>query len=85
MKRGGYDSIGAGIFDSWGAIDMDHCVDDNGRLSDLVRDVVAAIRSYTEFFPRGQDLRILFTLPDGFQYGKVRTISTISERAWRLT
>lgn len=72
MERGGYDGIGVGIFDSLGAIDIDHCVDDNGQLSELARDVVATIHGYTEFSPSGQGLRILFTVPEGFQYDKAR-------------
>lgn len=71
MERGGYDGIGVGIFDSLGAIDIDHCVDDNGQMSELARDVADTIHGYTEFSPSGQGLRILFTVPEGFQYDKV--------------
>ncbi len=72
MERGGYDGVGVGIFGRLGAIDIDHCVDDNGVASELARDVVSTIHGYTEYSPSGHGLRILFTMPDGFQYDKVR-------------
>lgn len=72
MERGGYDGVGVGVFGSLGAIDIDHCVDDSGKLSELARDVVATIHGYTEYSPSGHGLRVLFTVPDGFQYNKVR-------------
>lgn len=68
----GYDGVGVGIFGSLGAIDIDHCVDDAGQLSELARDVVATVHGYTEYSPSGRGLRILFTVPEGFQYDKAR-------------
>lgn len=72
MEQGGYDGIGVGIFGNLGAIDIDHCVDNKGQLSELARGVVATIHGYTEFSPSGQGLRILFTVPEDFRYDKVR-------------
>ena len=72
MNRGGYDGIGVGIFGSLGAIDIDHCLDDAGKPSELARDIAATIHGYTERSPSGHGLRILFTVPDGFQYNKTR-------------
>lgn len=71
-ERGGYEGIGVGIFGSLGAIDIDHCVDDGGQLSDMAKDIVSIMGAYTEFSPSGKGLRILFTVPDGFQYDKAR-------------
>ena len=71
-ERGQYDGIGAGIFGSLGAIDIDHCLDDNGRPSELARDIAGTIHGYTERSPSGKGLRILFTVSDGFQYDKAR-------------
>lgn len=68
----GYDGIGVGVFGSLGAIDIDHCVDDAGQLSELARDVADMIHGYTEYSPSGHGLRILFTVPDDFQYDKAR-------------
>ena len=68
MERGGYDGIGVGIFGALGAIDIDHCISDAGELSPMAADIVGMTDAYTETSPSGRGLRILFTVPDGFQY-----------------
>ena len=55
----GYDGIGIGVFDDICAIDIDHCVE-NGTLSDLAKDIIARMDSYTEYSPSGNGVRILF-------------------------
>lgn len=72
LERGGYDGIGVGIFGSLGAIDIDHCVGDTGELSEMAAEIMETMRAYTEYSPSGKGLRILFTVPDGFQYDKAR-------------
>lgn len=72
LERGGYDGLGVGVFGSLGAIDIDHCLDENGALSDMAEDIMASMGAYTEFSPSGHGLRILFTVPEGFQYDKAR-------------
>lgn len=71
LERDGYDGIGVGIFDSLGAIDIDHCIDDNGELSKLAYDVMQTVQGYTEYSPSGKGLRILFKAT-GFAYDKTR-------------
>ncbi len=71
-KAAGMMGIGVGIFGNLGAIDIDHCLDDNGALSDMAEDIAATMGAYTEFSPSGKGLRILFTVPAGFQYDKAR-------------
>ena len=71
VERGRYDGIGVGIFGNVGAIDIDHCIDDDGALSDLALDVMNMVQGYTEFSPSGRGLRILFQAA-GFQYDKAR-------------
>lgn len=71
MQRGGYDGIGVGVFGTLGAIDIDHCMDDNGELSPMAFDVVDTMQGYTEVSPSGHGLRILFDAA-GFQYDKAR-------------
>ena len=56
--RSGYDGIGVGVFDDLAAIDIDDCVS-NGVLSELARDIVETIDSYTELSPSGRGVRIL--------------------------
>ena len=68
----GFDGIGVGVFGSLGAIDIDHCINDAKQLSELARDVVATIHGYTEYSPSGHGLRVLFTVPEGFQYDKAK-------------
>ena len=72
MERGGYSGIGVGIFGNLGAIDIDHCISDAGELSAMAADIVDAMDAYTETSPSGHGIRILFTVPDGFQYDKAR-------------
>lgn len=72
MESGGYSGIGVGIFGNLGAIDIDHCISDAGELSDMAADIVSTMDAYTETSPSGHGIRILFTVPDGFQYDKAR-------------
>ena len=52
--------LGLGIFNGYSAIDIDHCVDDDGKLSDMARDVIDYCASYTEYSPSGTGIRIIF-------------------------
>lgn len=72
LKGGSYDGVGVGVFGSLGAIDIDHCIDENGAWTDLAADICRTMGAYTEFSPSGHGLRILFTVPDGFRYDKAR-------------
>ena len=65
---GGFDGIGAGIFGKLGAIDIDHCIDDQGRLSPEARKVVDMMNSYSEISPSGHGIRILFWIKPEFKY-----------------
>ena len=71
LETGKYDGLGVGIFEDLGAIDIDHCIDDNGELSPLAFDVMNMVQGYTEYSPSGHGLRILFKAT-GFQYDKAR-------------
>lgn len=67
-----YDGLGVGVFGDLGAIDIDHCIDANGEISSMAMEIMGAMSTYTEKSPSGQGLRILFTVPNGFQYDKAR-------------
>lgn len=67
----GYSGIGIGIFNGIGAIDLDHCIDEKGKITDAAEKVVAAMHSYTEYSPSGKGLHILFRA-EGFQYDAKR-------------
>ncbi len=72
MEKGGYDGLGVGIFGTLGAIDIDHCIEDTGDVSQTASDILNAMQAYTEYSPSGKGLRILFTVPAGFAYDKAR-------------
>lgn len=72
MERGGYDGIGVGVFGTLGAIDIDHCIDDDGVISEMALDIMRTMNAYTERSPSGKGIRILFKVPEGFQYDKAR-------------
>ncbi len=67
---GSYDGLGVGIFGALGAIDIDHCVKD-GQLSDMARDIIDTMFSYTEYSPSGEGIRILFPV-EQFSYDTQR-------------
>ena len=52
--------IGLGIFNGYSAIDIDHCVDENGNISDMAQEIIDFCQSYTEFSPSGTGIRIIF-------------------------
>lgn len=66
----GYDGIGMGVFGTYCAIDIDHCVA-GGKLTSMAQDIVDAMNSYTEFSPSGTGIRIIFKVL-GLSYDKKR-------------
>ena len=68
--QGQYDGLGVGVFDRLGAIDIDHCISDQGELSPAAAEIMGIMDAYTESSPSGSGLRILFTVPKGFVYEK---------------
>lgn len=71
LERGGYDGLGVGVFDGLCAVDIDHCIADDGTPSALAVDIVSTLESYTETSPSGQGVRIFFKAA-GFTYEKAR-------------
>jgi putative DNA primase/helicase len=65
-----FDGLGIGIFNKISAIDIDNCIDENGKYSDLAKDIMEIFKdSYIEKSPSGKGIRIIF-LVDGFSYDK---------------
>ncbi len=62
-----YTGIGIGIFDGVCAIDLDHCVAEDGTFAPSAQAIIDLMHSYTEYSPSGEGLHILFRA-DGFQY-----------------
>ena len=62
--------IGIGLFDGWAAVDIDHCIDDTGTISDMATDIINMMQSYTEFSPSRKGIRIIFRVSDDFTIDK---------------
>lgn len=63
-----YDGLGIGIFSGYSAIDIDHCIDDKGQLSNLAIEITNLFNDcYTEISPSGHGLRIIFKT-NNFKY-----------------
>lgn len=71
LERGQYDGLGVGVFDGLCAIDIDHCLDENGTPSNLATEIMYTMQTYCETSPSGQGLRLFFTAP-AFEYDKTR-------------
>ncbi|MDL2219865.1 phage/plasmid primase, P4 family [Ruminococcaceae bacterium OttesenSCG-928-O06] len=66
-----YSGLGIGIFNGISAIDIDHCIDEKGNLSEMARDIIDIMDCYTERSPSGKGLHLLFRT-DSFYYDKKR-------------
>ncbi len=62
-----YDGIGIGIFDGVCAIDLDHCIAEDGTFAPSAQSIINLMHSYTEYSPSGEGVHILFHA-DGFKY-----------------
>lgn len=56
-----YNFDGVGIMFARGlmGIDVDHCIDENGKISDSAREIIETVNSYTELSPSGTGIHIL--------------------------
>jgi putative DNA primase/helicase len=52
--------LGLGIFNGFSAIDIDNCIDENGKISDVAQEIIDYMQSYTETSPSGKGIRIIF-------------------------
>lgn len=68
---GAYDGLGVGVFNGLGAIDIDHCINESGEISEMAVDIMSTMQAYTEYSPSRRGLRILFKA-SGFSYDKAR-------------
>ena len=58
LGKGRYDGIGMMVYGDLSAVDIDDCVE-NGTLSDMAKDIVDTLGSYTEYSPSGKGIRII--------------------------
>ena len=65
FSLGGYvDGIGMLISNGYSAVDIDHCITEDGFLSDAAIDICTAIKSYAEKSPSNEGVRIIFKTTD---------------------
>ena len=76
---GGYAGIGFRVSEGIGAIDIDHCIREDGTLNDVAATVLAMFNTaYFERSPSGTGLRGFFKLSPDFTYDK--TVYYINNR-----
>lgn len=67
---GGYaDGVGISVLNGYSAIDIDHCINKDGFLSDIATDICTTMKSYAETSPSGEGVRVIFKTSD-FPYDK---------------
>lgn len=64
LEKGKYEGLGINIHNGFSAIDIDHCIDKKGELSDMAKDIITKMGSYTETSPSGTGIHIIFTMHD---------------------
>lgn len=64
-----YDGLGLGVFGVLAIIDIDDCVDTKGTISEMARDIIDTMDSYTEISPSGKGLRVI-SKASGFKFNK---------------
>ena len=68
---GGWDGIGYRVSEGIGAIDIDHCIRDDGSLNDVAASIISFFpETYFEKSPSGTGLRGFFRLSPDFAYDK---------------
>ena len=76
---GGWDGIGYRVSEGIGAIDIDHCIREDGSLNDVAASVLGFFPdTYFECSPSGSGLRGFFKLDPSFAYDK--TVYYINNR-----
>ncbi|MBQ9632932.1 MAG: hypothetical protein IJV04_08495, partial [Lachnospiraceae bacterium] len=80
---GGYDGIGIRVSNGIGAIDIDHCIREDGSLNDIAAAIMKLLpTAYFEKSPSGNGLRSFFRLDPDFVYDK--TVYYINNRSLGL-
>lgn len=75
-----YEGIGIGIFDSFCGIDIDHCINDKGEMTDLAKDIIKRIKSYTEKSLSGTGIHIVFKCNNQKQFDSMKYYTKMNEK-----
>lgn len=68
-RAGRYNGVGIGVFGDIVALDIDHCIAEDGCFNEVAEAIVEKLDSYSELSPSHCGLRIIVTCP-GFTYDK---------------
>lgn len=91
VQKFGFDGVGFVFSPGAGlaGIDLDNCIDEQGRLADWAARIVARVNSYTEISPSGKGLKIFFkgSVPRCGKKGQVEIYDrdryfTVTGRYW---
>lgn len=75
-----YEGIGIGIFDSFCGIDIDHCINDKGEMTDLAKQIIKKINSYTEKSLSGTGIHIIFKCNNQKQFDSMKYYTKMNEK-----
>ena len=75
-----YEGIGIGIFDSFCGIDIDHCINESGEMTDLAKDIIKRIKSYTEKSLSGTGIHIVFKCNNQKQFDSMKYYTKMNEK-----
>lgn len=70
QEQESFDGIGVGVFGDLCAVDIDLCIDQDGNLSEMAKDITDTLCCYTEISPSGEGIRIFCRVSEGFSYDK---------------
>ena len=72
LSTGNYTGIGIAVVGQLVAVDIDGCVDAEGNLSEMAKDIITTLSGYTEYSPSGTGIRVLVLVPEGYTVPKDR-------------
>lgn len=72
LSTGNYNGIGIAVAGRIVAVDIDHCINESGELSEMAQDIVTTMDAYTEVSPSGTGIRVLVLVRDGYTVPKDR-------------
>ena len=79
FAMGDWDGIGIRVSGDIGAIDIDHCIREDGSVNDIAASILSSFSTaYFERSPSGSGLRAFFRLPQDFSFDK--TVYYINNR-----
>ena len=71
-EKGNFDGIGIGVFDDISAFDIDHCLNADGKPSDMAAEIINTLQCYAEISPSGSGIRVFFRAAPGLEYDRQR-------------